>query len=228
MKTGKKSAEMNKRKYILKLVMLGALLYLPVTFVIAQTIDNEFQLRTSTEFSKKIVKGLKVEITPELRWTAGDGLDKYHINTGLSYKPISILSLSAEYRLIANRKSESETEFGSRYQFNLALSDRIQRFDPKLKVSYTNYNDDDDEGGKFLKYQLGLGYDIPNFKLNPEIGFEAWHDLDQGEIYKYRTKIGVDYRLSDRLVLTGGYKLDYYMTKAKNRHIMEVGLKVKL
>jgi hypothetical protein len=122
---------------------------------------------------------------------------------------------------------EKETEFLMRYRFDVRLAHKIERLEPRFRLAYTNYTDDN-EDGKYLRYKASLEYDIVNSRLIPEAGFEVYHDLDQRNIYKYRSKIGFDYRLSRKLAATVSYKLDFYKTRAKNRHILDAGLKVKL
>ena len=107
------------------------------------------------------------------------------------------------------------------------LADKIQRWEPGFRLAYTNYTDDN-EDGKYLRYRASLAYDIAHCRLTPEAGFEVYHDLDQSNIYKYRTKMGFDYKLSRKLALTAAYKFDFYKTKEKNRHILDVGIKIKL
>lgn len=191
-----------------------------------QRIENEFQLRTSVDFSKKITKGLWFELTPELRWGSGEVLDKYLLTGGLRYKPLKLLSLSAQYRVIGNMRVEKSTEYLGRYLFKAKLSDKIHRWEPGFRLAYTNYTDEN-EDGKYLRYRVSLGYDITKCKLTPETGFEVYQDLNQHNIYKYRSKIGLDYKISGRLSFSASYKFDYYMTRGKNRHIINTGLKVK-
>lgn len=213
------------RKKLTDIFLLLCILLCIRSLVYGQEIENRFQARTSISFSKKITKTIKFELAPELRWIEDLELDRYQLNSKIVFKPLDFLSLAACYRFIGNKRPEQETEYLNRYQFSAIFKTKIERWEPGLRISYTNYTDDS-EGKEFLRYKTLLSYDIKKCKITPETGFEVFHQLDLNNIYKCRFKLGVDYKLSKKLTLGACYKLDYYMTKYKNRHIVDLDLKV--
>lgn len=207
-------------------VLYLGILGLSLRSVNAQEIENTFQARTSIDLSKKITKNLKITLTPELRWKDKFELDRYQLTTEVEYQPINFLSLSAGYRLIGNKRKEDNTEFLNRYQFSANFETRIKRWEPGFRLRFTNYTDDS-EGEMFLRYKTFLSYDIPKCKLTPEAAFEIYHQPDLHSIYKYRCSLGANYKMSKRITVGLDYKLDLYMTAWKNRHLLDMGLKIK-
>ncbi len=197
--------------------------------VLAQEIENQVQFRSSAAFSKKITPKLNIKLEPELRWRYSEGFDRFLINSQVEYELIKYVEVFAGYRLVGDKDDEG-IAYSQRYQFGAAGKIKLSDFKPSLRLMYTNYADDTetDDENEFLRYKLSLEYNIQNCKLTPEIAFEGFYNLDESNIYKYRYKIGFDYKFSKKLTLTSGYRLDYFKTDYKNRHIIDLGLKVKL
>ena len=219
---------MKKDKVLGILVCLSAILL--SGNVLAQEIENQMQLRSSASFSKKIVPKLKIEVEPELRWRYSEGFDRFQLNSQLEYKLIKYVDVFAGYRLIGDKNKDEEIEYSHRTKFGATGKIKLSDFKPSLRLMYTDYADDSesDDRNNFIRYKLSLEYNIPKCKLTPEIAFEGFYELDESIIYKYRYKAGFDYKLSKKLTLSTGYSLDYFKTEYKNRHIIDLGLKIKL
>lgn len=217
-----------------KIQIVGYLAYISAVLfsgnILAQEVENQLQFRSSAAFSKEIVPDLKIEVEPELRWRYTEGFDRFQFNSQLEYEPIKYAEVFAGYRLIGDKNKDDETEYYHRYQFGAKGKIKLSDFKPSLRLMYTDYADDEesDDGDKFLRYKISLEYNIPKCKLTPEIAFEGFYQLADNAIYKYRYKVGFDYKLSKKLKLSTSYKFDYFMTDYKNRHIIDIGLKVKL
>lgn len=190
-----------------------------------QDVENEFQTRTSIGLSKEIIDDLTFEFSPELRWTDGISLDRYQLNAELEYKPIKHFYLSACYRFVAKDLKEDK-EYLHRYQFNAIYKQKFKRWKPGIKVSYCNYTEDNDNGA-FLRYKAFVSYNIKKCKFSPEAAYEIIHQLDGNCIYKYRYKLGTDYKINKKISLSAAYKFDFYMLEYKNRHIIDLGMKYK-
>jgi hypothetical protein len=210
--------------YKTRQIIIAFLLILFVGKSYSQHIENQFQTRSSIELSKKIFKKLKFDFSQEIRWNQNFKIAEYQFKSEISFKALDFLTLSANYRLIGDVKEASETEFLHKYQFKSVFKTKINRFKPGIRLSYTNYADDD-ENDKFLRYKGFISYDIPNCKITPKTSFEIFHQLSISSVFKYRYTAGIEYKISDKLSLQALYKFDYYKTKYKNRHIADLGLK---
>ena len=228
-----RKGEMSNRK----VRVLGILVYLYAVLltgnVSAQEVENQVQFRSDAAFSKKITPKLKIELEPELRWLYSEGFDRFLLNGQLEYKLIKYLEVFAGYRLVWDRNDEEEiNKYDKYHRYQFGATGKIELFDfkPSLRLMYTDYSDDteSDNGNNFIRYKMSLEYNIPKCKLTPEIAFEGFYKLDESNIYKYRYKAGLDYKISKTLSVSTGYSLDYYMTDYKNRHIIDIGLKLRL
>ncbi len=189
-----------------------------------QAIERIFETRASVSFSKKIYNGLKINFTPSFRWIDGEGMNQFNLNAGLSYKPFDFMKLEGGYRLIGEMNQEDTIHYLSRYQFSTLFFTRLGRMEPSLRLSYTNYSDED-EKGDFLRLKFAFGYDIPNCKLTPKVGFELYQSLGLKALYKYRTEFEIGYKISKGVSLQAGYSYDFYKTKYRNRDIFDLGMK---
>ena len=223
----------NNRKVRVSGILVCLYAFLLTGNVSAQEIENQVQFRSTAAFSKKIAPKLKIELEPELRWNYSEGFDRFLLNGQLEYKPIKYLEVSAGYRLVRDRNDEEEiNKYDKYHRYQFGATGQIELFDfkPSLRLMYTDNSDDSesDDRNNFIRYKMSLEYNIPKCKLTPKIAFEGFYKLDESNIYKYRYKTGLDYKFSKMFTLSAAYSLDFFMTDYKNRHIIDVGLKVKL
>lgn len=193
---------------------------------VENTVENDFEYRTYFKSTFKLAKKLKLNVVPEVRFNDDFSVDEYLLETELKYKPIKYLTLGGGYRFIINPRNVKSTEYLHRYEFSAMLRKKFNDFRPALKVSYTNYADDDAEDN-FLRYKALVDYDIPKCKFTPTIGAELFHQLSSGDLYKVRYGVGVDYKLFKKNFLEVSYKMDYYLKEYKNKHIISIGYKLK-
>ena len=193
----------------------------------AQEVENEFEYRTSVKLSYKPIKKLKINFVPEVRFKDNFSVDRYLLETKLVYKPLKFLSLSGGYRFIVNPRTEKDTEYLHRYEFSTTFKKDFDRFEPAIRIRYTNYADDDADDN-FLRYKAALGYNIKDCKLTPTISAELFHQLSTSDVYKMRYKLGLEYKLFKKNYLGASYRFDYYLQENKNKHIFSIGYKLKL
>ena len=153
---------------------------------ISQTVENDLQVRTEFRLYVNPVEKLQLTLIPEIRLDKSFKADKYLIETRLSYEPIKGLSLGAGIRYIINPREGKSTEYLSRYLLEAEYSKSIQRWEPSLRIKYTNYTEDA-SSGKYFRYRARLEYDIKDCKISPRIGVEGFQELSQNEMYKKRS-----------------------------------------
>ena len=192
----------------------------------SQTVTNEFQTRTEVKVNYKPMDKLTLSLNPEVRLDESFQVDKYMLESGISYEPVKGLSLGGSYRFIINPRTTKATEYLNRFALFTSYKKKIERFEPFLRIKYTNYTEDASQG-KFLRYRAKLEYDIKGIKITPLISAEAFHDLSENQIYKMRYALGAEYKLNKKNSLGLGYMLDYYMLDYRNKHIIKLGYKYK-
>ncbi|WP_372755558.1 DUF2490 domain-containing protein [Labilibaculum sp.] len=190
-------------------------------------VENDFESRTAFELNSKVAKNLKVSISPEFRFDENFSLDKYLLEGKASYEIIDHLSLGAGYRFYANKRDTKSTEYDNRFLLSVKYKNSIQRFEPSIKMSYTN-DSDDDSSSNLLRYKGEVKYNIRKCKITPWIGAEAFHAVDDGDISKMRYFLGMDYKICKNNYIETSYKFDYFMNELKNKHIISIGYKIKL
>lgn len=192
----------------------------------AQELENEFQTRTKLDLGFKPLKKVKFTIMPELRFEDDFSLDKYILEGEAEYKISKLLKFGASYGFIGNLRDVKNTEYFSRYALSITLKKEFNRFEPSLRLMYSNYADDEIDDKNYLRYKASLKYDINNFKLTPYLAVQAFQQLNDGGLYKMRYAAGGSYKLMKNHYLNADYKLDYYNMEYKNRHIISIGYKI--
>ena len=214
------------KKKLLTALLFAAFLIVAIGSC-AQEVKNEFQTRTLLDVSFNPFKKVKFTISPELRFDNDFSLDKYLLEGETEYKISKLFSVAARYGLVGNLRNEKDTEYFGRYAFSAQFEKDFNRFEPSLKIMYSNYADDDVDDKKFLRYRAKLKYDIPNFKVNPFVSVQLFQDINEGWLYKTRYAVGAYYKLFKKNYLGASYKFDYYNNKYLNRHIFSIGYKIK-
>ncbi len=193
----------------------------------AQEVENSSQTRTALTFSLKPIKNLKLDFTPEVRFDEGFSVGKYLIESEVSYKFFKFLSLGTSYRFVSNPRETKGTEYLHRFALSSTFKKKFNRFEPAFRLRYTNYADDESDK-EFLRYKVSVKYNIAKSKITPFVGTEAFQQISgSSELYKMRYIIGMDYKLFKKNYIGVGYKLDYYMNKYENKHILSIGYKIK-
>lgn len=192
----------------------------------SQTVNQDFQTRTELKLSFEPLDKLSLSLSPEVRWDESFGVSKYMLESGIAYKPVKGLSLGGSYRFIINPRESKTTEYLHRFALYTSYKIKIARFEPSLRVKYTNFTEDLSLGG-FLRYRAKMEYDIKGSKITPLLSAEAFHYLADNQIYKMRYALGAKYKFSKKSSLELGYMLDYYMQDYLNKHIIKLGYKYK-
>lgn len=220
------------RTNLLNIKIVTTLIFITIfsASLLAQDVNNIFQYRTFAEIKYKPVKNLNVYLSPEFRFDESFALDKYHIEAGAAYKLTKAFSVGLNYRFIINPRDVKETEYYSRFNLYAKLKQKYGDFTPYIKLGYANYADDDQDNEltNYMRYKAGMTYDIPKCKITPKIGIEAFHNLSDKEISKVRYSVGADYKLFKKNYISLKYKIDYFRTEYTNKHILQLGYKIKL
>ena len=209
-----------------KIYIIASILWISTLASQAQDVDNTYQTRTEFKLSYKLLDNLKLVATPELRFDESYSIDKYIMELKTVYNPFKRLALGASYRFVANKRETKDTEYLQRYAFDAKYNFKINRWKPEIRLRYTNYSEDN-ENGEFLRYKGGVEYNIRKCKLTPYAGAELFQEFTNSELFKVRYTLGTDYKINKTNSISLAYKLDYYMQRYENKHIMYVGYKFK-
>lgn len=217
---------MNRRSYtyIRISIILTGILYSNGGF--SQTVTNDFQTRYEFKLHLEPLKGLTLKLSPELRLNDSFEVARYMLESQLSITPLKGLSLGGSYRFVINPRSDKATEYLHRFALYTSYKKRINRFEPSLRIKYTNYTEDLSLG-EFLRYRAKLEYNIKSSKITPILSAEAFHDISGKQIYKMRYGLGAELKINKHNSLSVKYMLDYYLKDYYNKHILKLGYTYK-
>ena len=187
-----------------------------------QEVDNEFQSRFSTELSYKPFKKVTLEIIPELRMEDSFTLDKYLIESVLSYKVNSFLSTSVLYRFIGKQDKNLDIDYLNMFGAYFVLKQDINRFKASFRLRYSCYYDQGITNEHLFRYKFQIKYNIKKCKITPFVAVEPYQLLNSGELAKMRYAAGARYKINKKNSVGLDYKFDYYMLEYTNRHIVNV------
>lgn len=193
---------------------------------------------TELEFSKKIVKNLKVEFNPELRLLNNFKMDSYILEGGLSYKLHKYLTVAGYYRFENTWDYKKSTGAykgqvkSGRLAFDAKSGFELNRFDLQFRLRYTNGADFDqtaeEDNDSYFRYRAKIDYDIKNSKFVPYVSVEAYHDLVQKELDKIRYTAGISYPINNSHEVGLFYRLqDYSETDKESLNIIGFGYSFK-
>lgn len=189
------------------------------------------------EFSKKIVKNLKVEFNPELRLLGGFEMDSYILEGGLSYKLHKHLTLAGYYRYENEWKYKNSTGAykgqvaANRLAFDAKSGFELKRLNFQFRVRYTNGADFDqttNDKASYFRYRAKMDYDVKGSKFVPFISVEAFHDLILKTVDKMRYTAGLAYAINKNNEVGLFYRLqDYSEANKTSMNIIGIGYSLK-
>jgi hypothetical protein len=218
-----------KKKRISKVIIALAIFIYASSNVKAQDIvvENIYQERFGFEINYSPIKNLDLNFEPEIRMSENFTDRRYLMNIGAEYKVIEYLRLEANYRYEA-KYEDGESDSYHRYGLGMTGRVKVRRVTPSIRLLYTNDGDDFAIDKQFFRYRGLLKYDIKSCKLTPFFGVEGFYELgDYSMLYKTRYIAGGSFKLNKKQSIKFSYKLDYFNTEYKNKHIFSLGYKYK-
>ncbi|MGE5394176.1 MAG: DUF2490 domain-containing protein [Candidatus Saccharibacteria bacterium] len=196
---------------------------------------------TEFEFSKKIIKNLKLEFNPELRFYNDFRVDTYILEGGLSYKLHKYFTVAGYYRYentndYRPKKDIYVWEPSNRLAFDAKTDFDIKRFNVSFRLRYTSGSNVDqtaDNQNNYFRYRAKVDYNIKGSKILPYISYELFHDLKQNYFDKIRYTGGLAYPLNKNNELSLFYRLQDYLEfnsledKKESLNIIGVGYSLK-
>ncbi|MEZ5072125.1 MAG: hypothetical protein R2751_14500 [Bacteroidales bacterium] len=119
----------------------------------------------------------RLHIAPEVRLGEDFRVDNFHVEGGLEYEPLRGLDLGASYRFLVNPRETKSTEYVNRYALFASYAREIRRWEPSLRVKYTN--DSDDAGGTYPRYRPPSNTTSKGVRFTPSVSLEGFHALEE-------------------------------------------------
>lgn len=170
-----------------------------------------YSQRTAYEvsISKEFFKKLEISIVPQLRLRETFETKEYFFDAGMEYQLIKHLSLGASYRYGINVTKKGNKEPFGRYSFDATTKFKLMRFEPSLRARYSNtddYSPDNLANTNYLRYKLGLDYNIKGLKLTPYASVEYFQNVDLKQFDQMRLEGGLEYKFNKHHRLGAYYR----------------------
>lgn len=193
-----------------------------------EELEQELQIRVGGAVRKKFGKDWMLQLAPQLR-TDGFNPDRYLLELEGGYEPIKYVDFRAVFRGDVEEQG-SDLDHGYRPGASVTGSLPLDDFKPSLRLFYTYDFGPEREMRHRLRYRAKLDYNVPKIPLEISPAAEAFHRIDARGVYKMRYSLSFDYKFMkskeyDQFIGVG-YMLDYFLDKARNVHIPDIGYKI--
>lgn len=170
----------------------------------------------------------KIRLSGELGVRTADnffGGRQLYAEAGARYKVSKKIGLSADYRYADRGRYQSNRQ---RVQLTAAYDHSVRRwnFDYRLVQQWTFRRNN--TPSTYIRNRIGVEYDFPKWKLDPEFSVEFFTRTDRPQGWNYdgvRYKLGTSYRISkvDVIEATIIHDRDTQVAWPVNRTILSIG-----
>lgn len=185
-----------------------------------------------TEFSTKLAKKLEISVSPEVRFKESLELKEYFIQPALEYKFHKYFRLAAGYRFGYNINKKDEHEAFGRFHIDAKTGYKWNGFHTKFRLRFSNeddFSDDDEETTNFLRYKLGIEYNIKKADLEPYLSYEWYQDMDKNKLTKAHFEGGLMYKINKHHKIGAYYRANFYADSDKDtKNILGISYKFDL
>lgn len=191
-----------------RIILINACIFLLSTLALAQEtrVVQDFESWTTTALKLKVNKKLDLTASANLRLMQNSSVtQQYFAEVGLRYELIDNLKLGIEGRFGQRAWDYDDLRMGNlrRIFFSAQYRIKLNRLSIVPRFAYQNrtlsLNEIDFVGldnDAHLRTRIELGYNIPNWKLDPELSFELFRHQtanDGPEFSKFRIRLGTDF-----------------------------------
>lgn len=208
--------------------------YIAAFFITLGFLQPVFAQRTylETEVSGEIFKNFELILSPQVRFREGFDLKEYFVETGAEYKFNKYFSAATSYRLGTNVSKDGESTNFGRFALDARTSIKLNKFEPKFRLRYTNQNEDfsnvSDTKYNFLRYKLGFEYDISDSHFKPYIYGEFFQNLTETGKNGIRLEGGLNYKINKHNLVGAYYRLNSEISSGKCFDVIGLTWKLKL
>lgn len=165
---------------------------------------QDFESWSSINLKYKPTKKIKLNVSQQLRLKDNSSnLDAYFTQVGIDYKLNKQFSIGLATRYITENDDQGKitgNEYHLRWQGDLEYKNKINRASIEGRIRYQSKDElriTTDNLKKVIRFKLGLGYNIPNWKLDPTFSSEIFNNLTTEDgLYRIRYTLQTSYDLA--------------------------------
>lgn len=211
--------------------------------------QKDFGLWSGVDLRVPLTKKLSTGIEIQARFNENvSRIDNTYLSPYLKYDVHKHVGISVDYRL--TNEAGSSGFFGTsnlhRIAFDVEANKLIElfapdsRYDASVRLRYTHENTLGDRNNDYFRMQLNVKYELPKYKLEPEIAAELFYHFNDQLSYsftevrsrsrfnKYRVRVGLNYELNKRNSLKIFYMVQSGIESPKADFILGVGYTYRL
>lgn len=195
---------------------------------------NDWESWNSIEIKYKLNKKWTFELEENIRFKENiSEIDKYFTQLGAQYNITKKLKVGAAARYINKNDNTGNVQgYENYFRFHLEAQYKhtVNDFTFGYRIRYQNKNElgVNDYANQHIRFKAAVGYNISNWKLDPEISAEIFNHFEEGDTNgfdRYRITVGTEYKMKKY----GKFKLYYRYKKQLNEDFPEtkniIGLK---
>lgn len=167
---------------------------------------RDLETWSSLNLKYKINKKWEAALQGQLRLEDNSAvIDQYFTQLDLEYSPYKNFSFSGALRYVKKNDHTGNVqgyEDYFRYHLDGTYKHKWSDFKFKYRLRYQNKNEIgvDDIAKKYIRFKVGVAYNIKNWKLDPEVSGELYNAIGsdvENELDAYRLTLGTSYKLND-------------------------------
>jgi hypothetical protein len=165
----------------------------------------DFNTWSSMGLGYKFNKKMSFELQEQLRLKENSGtIDQYFTHLSGKYELFKNFDLGLGLRFIKTNDNKGKVqgyENFIRYQMDAAYGYKIERISISHRIRYQNKSElktDEKNQVQQIRFKTGLSYNIPHWKLDPEVSGEIFSlikNLENNSFKKYRITLETNYSL---------------------------------
>ncbi|MCG8573857.1 MAG: DUF2490 domain-containing protein [Flavobacteriales bacterium] len=173
------------------------------------------RFKPNKKFSLQYEQGLRLNHNSTI-------VDQLLSDLSMKIRPVKYLEFGAGFRYIKDRGGNDLFDNDFRFNFDAAVRHKVDRFSFKYRLRYQNRNElglsraEGDNHKQYLRFKVGVNYNIKDWKLDPNLSAEIFRNLDGtnggfdnlrftlGSAYDFKKfgKLGFYYRIERELGVT--------------------------
>ena len=211
----------------IKLLLTTIILCSGITSLFAQSgtyyTIQDLETWTSTQVKYKVNKKLDFAFEEQLRLKDNArNIDQYFSEITANFNLSKKFNLGLGSRYIKEndnigKKQGYETHF--RWNVDLGFKHEIKNLDLKYRLSYQSKNElnitkaEGDTAQNTLRFKIGAGYNIKNWKFDPKLSAEVFNLRNNNEgLNRVRYSVGTDYNFKNAGELGAYYRMEKELT----------------
>ena len=223
-----------------KKIAFVSVLFLMFTVAKGYSQDSDLASWTTIALEYKHSKKLSFALEEQLRLKENiSQIDEYFTEISTEYEFTKHFSVGAGARYIKENDNVGKIQgYENHFRFNIdvAFKHKIDQFSMKYRLRYQNKNElgvgtsEGDYANENFRLKTDIGYNIKNWKLDPEVSFEIYNQTgkhETNEFDKYRISIGTDYDLKKYGKINLYYQIEKELNKTNPTTLNVIGLKYK-